>query len=90
MAVEPYEPEVERDMKTLYESLNECDRRRYAAIEAHKLGHGGHSYIGECWAATTRRSGGLPIEGSVTIASRPDSQKRGDGHAVLLALARPR
>jgi hypothetical protein len=45
MAVEAYEPEVEKYMKTLYESLNERDRRRYAAIEAWKLGHGGQSYI---------------------------------------------
>src|ERR1700722_13542245 len=45
MAIEAYEPEVEQHMKTLYESLNECDRRRYAAIEARKLGHGGQSYI---------------------------------------------
>jgi hypothetical protein len=43
--VSAYEPEVERQMKTLYESLNERDRRRYAAIEARKLGHGGQSYI---------------------------------------------
>jgi hypothetical protein len=45
MAIEAYEPEVEQHMKTLYESLNECDRRRYAAVEARKLGHGGQSYI---------------------------------------------
>jgi hypothetical protein len=34
-------PEVERMMKRLFGSLNESDRRRYAAIEAAKLGHGG-------------------------------------------------
>jgi hypothetical protein len=45
MLVERYSEEIERRMKTLYESLNEKDRRRYAAIEAHKLGHGGQSYI---------------------------------------------
>lgn len=43
--VSAYELEVERHMKTLYKSLNERDRRRYAAIEARKLGHGGQSYI---------------------------------------------
>ena len=32
-------------MRAFYESLNEKDRRRYAAIEARKLGHGGASYI---------------------------------------------
>jgi phage terminase small subunit len=36
-----YSPEVERMMKRLYVWLKEGDRRRYAAIEAAKLGHGG-------------------------------------------------
>ena len=36
-----YSPEVERMMKRLFASLKEADRRRYAAIEAAKLGHGG-------------------------------------------------
>jgi hypothetical protein len=41
----PYPPTVERMMKRLYHSLRENDRRRYAAIEAAKLGHGGTEYI---------------------------------------------
>lgn len=45
MYVQPYSPEVEKRMVTLYESLNEKDRRRYAAIEANKLGYGGEAYI---------------------------------------------
>jgi hypothetical protein len=45
MYVQPYSPEVEQRMITLYESLNEKDRRRYAAIEANKLGYGGEAYI---------------------------------------------
>jgi hypothetical protein len=45
MFVEPYSPEVEQRMKTLYGSLNEKDRRQYAAIEANKLGYGGQAYI---------------------------------------------
>lgn len=36
-----YPVEVERMMKRLFDSLKEGDRRRYAAIEAAKLGHGG-------------------------------------------------
>ncbi len=40
-----YQADVERQMRHLYESLNEKDRRRYAAIEATKLGHGGIAYI---------------------------------------------
>ena len=41
----PYPPITERWMKIFYESLN--DRRHYAAIEAHKLDHGGITYISE-------------------------------------------
>ena len=41
----PYAPSIEQQMHRLYKSLNEKDRRRYAAIEAAKLGWGGISYI---------------------------------------------
>jgi len=33
------------EMKRLYVRLSEKDRRRYAAVEADKLGHGGFEYI---------------------------------------------
>lgn len=36
---------MERMMKRLYQSLSEKDRRRYAAVEAAKLGHGGVDYV---------------------------------------------
>ena len=36
---------IEQQMINLYNSLSEKDRRRYAAIEATKLGHGGIRYI---------------------------------------------
>ena len=41
----PFPPEVEQIVKTMYRSLREKDRRRYAAAEAAKLGHGGIDYI---------------------------------------------
>lgn len=41
----PYAPEVELSVKVLYRSLRENDRRRYAACEAAKLGHGGTDYV---------------------------------------------
>lgn len=34
-------------MKLFYESLSEKDRRRYAAVEAEKLGHGGVGYLAQ-------------------------------------------
>ena len=47
MLIEPYPPAVEQRMKSLYRSLNERDRRRYAAVEADKLGYGGQAYISQ-------------------------------------------
>ena len=41
----PYSPEIEHSMRMFHDSLSEKDRRRYAAIEAAKLGHGGTEYI---------------------------------------------
>jgi len=43
--MQPYDPEMAATMKRLYDSLNEKDRRRYAGIEALKLGFGGRRYI---------------------------------------------
>jgi hypothetical protein len=43
--VDSYPEDVERLMRRLFGSLKESDRRRYAAIEAAKLGHGGIEYI---------------------------------------------
>lgn len=42
-----YEETIEHEMRNFYVSLNERDRRRYAAIEALKLGHGGQVYIAQ-------------------------------------------
>ena len=36
---------VERKMKRFFDWLSEKDRRRYAAVEAAKLGHGGVEYV---------------------------------------------
>ena len=41
----PYSDDVERTMKSFCQSLRENDRRRYAALEAEKLGHGGIEYV---------------------------------------------
>ncbi|MCC7084926.1 MAG: hypothetical protein IT427_07955 [Pirellulales bacterium] len=43
--MEAYSSTVERMMRRLFGSLGERDRRRYAAVEATKLGHGGLEYV---------------------------------------------
>ncbi len=40
-----YDKELELKMQRLFATLSEKDRRRYAAVEAAKLGHGGLDYI---------------------------------------------
>ena len=45
MKIQPYSVNIEAQMRNFYNSLSEKDRRRYAAIEAIKLGYGGASYI---------------------------------------------
>ena len=43
--MEAYLVGVEAKMKRLFDWLSEKDRRRYAAVETAKLGHGGVEYI---------------------------------------------
>lgn len=43
--MQPYAAPIEARMQRYYQSLSEKDRRRYAAIEAIKLGYGGQAYI---------------------------------------------
>jgi hypothetical protein len=43
--MEAYPFDVEAKMKRFFGWLSEKDRRRYAAVEAAKLGHGGVEYI---------------------------------------------
>ena len=54
----PYPVVVEQAMRVMYRSLRENDRRRYAAVEAAKLGHGGTDYVAallDCDPKTIRR-----------------------------------
>jgi len=63
--MDAYAPGIERMMKRLFDSLKESDRRRYAAIEAAKLGHGGIEYVAcvlECDPKTIRQ-GQAELEG---------------------------
>ena len=44
-SLKPYPSEIEQEMKKFYQSLSEKDKRRYVAVEALKLGHGGIVYL---------------------------------------------
>jgi hypothetical protein len=45
-----YATDVEEKMQRFFGWLSEKDRRRYAAVEAAKLGHGGVEYIAQLLA----------------------------------------
>ena len=64
----PYSPEIEESMKTMYNSLREKDRRRYAAVEAAKLAHGGTKYISELFGCDPKTI----WQGTLDLADLPD------------------
>ncbi|MEF8768419.1 hypothetical protein [Candidatus Accumulibacter contiguus] len=52
--MKPYTEEIERLMTTMFCRLSEKDRRRYAAVEAQKLGWGGKEYISQLLGIDSR------------------------------------
>jgi len=49
-----YEPAVEERMRGFYQTLSEKDRRRYAALEARRLGRGGIGYVAGVLGCSSR------------------------------------
>jgi hypothetical protein len=49
-----YEPCVEEQMRAFERTLSEKDRRRFAALEAARLGHGGIEYVAAVLGCSTR------------------------------------
>jgi hypothetical protein len=87
--LQPYPAEIERAMKKYYATLSEKDQRRYAGVEALKLGLGGKSYIARvlgCSERTVRNGlvelGQLPDEPEYEAAIRKSGggRKRYDEH----------
>lgn len=52
-----YAPEIEQLLRQYHQSLSEKDRRRFAALEAIKLGHGGIEYIARILACDPQTIG---------------------------------
>jgi hypothetical protein len=87
LLMEVYSPETEQRMLSLYESLNEKDRRRYAAVEADKLGYGGQAYISYllgCDHKTLQR-GLQELDYPPDLPPGRIRKKGGDASAVLIA-----
>ena len=75
--MQSYTPETESVMRRYYLSLNERDRRRYAGVEALKIGHGGQNYIAKisgCSKRTVRKGAGEISD----LSTRAVSEKIGD------------
>jgi hypothetical protein len=68
---------IERMMQRLFKSLNERDRRRYAAVEAAKLGHGGAEYVSRLLGVDlkTIRQGQDELEGQEELGSDRERKK---------------
>jgi hypothetical protein len=77
-----YSTKVEHQMMRLYQSLSERDRRRYAAVEAEKLGHGGLEYIAKLFGCDpkTIRRGMVELESEEELASGRQRKKGGAGN----------
>ena len=74
-----YDARVERQMVNFYGSLSEKDRRRYAAVEAAKLGHGGQAYVAELFgcAPETIVAGAQDVEDLPSDAAAGRVRKKG-------------
>lgn len=56
--MEPLDASTKTQMRNFYETLSEKDQRRFAAVEASRMGHGGIAFIAEllgCSIRTIRR-----------------------------------
>ena len=80
-----YSPEVAIQMIRFYNTLNERDRRRYAAVEAVKLGHGGTAFISQllnCDPKTISR-GIAELKSEKQLNSVRQRKKRGGRKALI-------
>ena len=80
--METYPEDIETKMRRLYGWLSEKDRRRYAAVEAAKLGHGGVEYVARLLSCDpkTIRQGLKDLEGPVDPAAERVRKKGVDAH----------
>lgn len=49
-----YDPAIEKSLLAFYKSLSEKDQRRFVALEAQRLGHGGITYVAQVFGCSQR------------------------------------
>lgn len=88
--MQPYDSDVEHHMCSLYQSLNEKDRRRYAAVEAEKIGRGGVGYIAELFGChrDTIRQGRADLENLPGDQAQGRVRKKGADGKMLAKASR--
>jgi hypothetical protein len=88
MKIQTYSAKIEAQMRNFYHSLSEKDRRRYAAIEATKLGYGGVSYIRQVLQCDDRTITRGQQELEIDLSNEDQRiRKSGGGRKFLLATA---
>jgi len=82
VGMDAYSANLERMMRRLYDSLSEGGRRRYAAIEAAKLGHGGIEYVAQVLGCDpkTIRQGQAELQGTEPLDGDRDRKKGVDAN----------
>jgi hypothetical protein len=80
-----YTKEIEEQIEEFYKSLSEKERRRYAGLEATKLGYGGVSYISQILKCDY----GTVLKGQKELKSgidknEPRQRKEGGGRKSIL------
>lgn len=73
-----YTVEIETRMVAFFNTLGEKDRRRYAALESIKLGHGGIAYISQLFGCDpkTIQQGKLELENPPTEVDLKRQRKK--------------
>ena len=85
-----YDESIEGKMVHLYDSLSEKDRRRYAAVEAEKLPHGGVEYIANLFGCDpkTIRRGCVEVDALPQDTAAGRIRKKGAAAAMLAKRSR--
>lgn len=86
---ERFDEATEKKMREFYQTLSEKDQRRYAAMEAWRLGHGAITYVAEILGCSTRTvSRGmneldlLPDDPAAGRVRRPGAGRKKRSHPV--------
>jgi len=87
--MQPYPAQIEAQMQRYDQSLSEKDRRRYAAIEAVKLGYGGQAYIRRLFGChhETLGLGLAELEDESALAGERIRRPGGGGKSAFATIA---